>query len=122
MWETDIGRRIMNNVCFMCTTLNMTAPAPTSPDFLDAALWGGCPVPSWAHGRWSNGIRHAEYKLFYPHVERLVLQCYNIGLQLLEMSRATEAERFVGKALGLVRIGASKAFSARWAEAMHRVC
>lgn len=48
-------------------------------------------------------------------------QCYNLGLQLLEMDRATTAERFLGKALGLLKVGASEAFTDRWTEVMHKV-
>lgn len=48
-------------------------------------------------------------------------QCYNLGIQLLEMGRAVMAEKFVGKALGLLKLGASEAFIGRWAEPMHKV-
>lgn len=51
----------------------------------------------------------------------MFFQCYNIGLQLLEMGRPSEAERFVGKALGLTKIGASEAFNSRWGETIHQV-
>lgn len=48
-------------------------------------------------------------------------QCYNLGLQLMEMGRAGEAERFAGKALGLVKLGSSQAFAARWEETIYQV-
>lgn len=48
-------------------------------------------------------------------------QCYNLGLQLMELGRPGEAERFVGKALGLVKLGSSRAFAARWEETVYQV-
>lgn len=48
-------------------------------------------------------------------------QCYNLGLQLLEMDRASEAERFVGRALGLLKLGSSTAFADRWGGVMYQV-
>lgn len=57
------------------------------------------------------------YRFYVPHRE----QCYNLGLQLMEMGLAGEAERFVGKALGLVKLGSSRAFAARWEETVYQV-
>ena len=37
------------------------------------------------------------------------------------MDRPSEAERFVGKALGLVKLGSSKAFADRWGGVMYQV-
>ncbi|CAM9125922.1 unnamed protein product [Ectocarpus sp. 8 AP-2014] len=54
-------------------------------------------------------------------VDYVSAKCYNLGLQLLEMSRPGEAERFVGKALGLLKLGSSPAFVRRWEEAIHKV-
>ena len=51
----------------------------------------------------------------------LFSQCYNLGLQMMEMERPTAAERFVGRALGLLKLGASKSFEGRWADTMHKV-
>ena len=48
-------------------------------------------------------------------------KCYNLGLQLMEMGRASEAERFVGKALALVKLGSSRAFATRWEETIYQV-
>ncbi|CAN0136313.1 unnamed protein product [Ectocarpus sp. 6 AP-2014] len=54
-------------------------------------------------------------------VDYVSAKCYNLGLQLLEMSRPGEAERFVGNALGLLKLGSSPAFVRRWEEAIHKV-
>ena len=48
-------------------------------------------------------------------------KCYNLGLQLMEMGRPVEAERFVAKALGLVKLGSSKAFADRWEATIYQV-
>lgn len=37
------------------------------------------------------------------------------------MGRPSESERFVEKALGLIKIGASEAFNSRWGETIHQV-
>lgn len=58
----------------------------------------------------------------FPRVTALALKCYNLGLQMMEMGRPAEAERFVGKALGLVKLGSSKAFADRWEETIFQVC
>lgn len=39
----------------------------------------------------------------------------------MEMGRPGEAERFAGKALGLVKLGSSQAFAARWEETIYQV-
>lgn len=39
----------------------------------------------------------------------------------MEMGRAGEAERFVGKALGLVKLGSTRAFAVRWEKTMYQV-
>eukprot|EP00903_Cladosiphon_okamuranus_P017696 g16295.t1 len=54
-------------------------------------------------------------------VDYMAAKCYNLGLQLMEMGLAGEAERFVGKALGLVKLGSSRAFATRWEETMYQV-
>lgn len=40
---------------------------------------------------------------------------------MLEMERPSTAERFVGRALGLLKLGASQAFTRRWGDIMHKV-
>lgn len=39
----------------------------------------------------------------------------------MELGRPGEAERFVGKALGLVKLGSSQAFAGRWKETIYQV-